>query len=321
MPLAFGVVDGENEPSWTWFFANLVNIISDAADLVFVSDRHNSIYASLKKVYPLARHGACSVHLFRNVKSRYARQKGLAYLVSKAATTYTVGDFRQKFDEIERRSPLCANYLRGIGISHWTRVYFQGQRYNIMSSNVAECLNAALAKALEFPIVSMVETIRMMLMRWFYCRRSRANNHESDLTPEVEDRIMKNLADSAGLTVKPTSVSIYQVNDSAGIGYIVDLERKTCSCKVFEALGIPCSYALAARRVHGIAIPELVDQHYHVDCWRSAYSAVIMHVPNACDEQVPEELVNQNTLPPQTNAGPGRPRKRRIPSIGENYVS
>ncbi|XP_010490427.1 PREDICTED: uncharacterized protein LOC104768200 [Camelina sativa] len=320
MPFGFAVVDSENEQAWTWFFKKLVSIVPDADDLVFVSDRHNSIYASLRKVYPLAKHGACSVHLYRNVKSRYSRQKGLAYLVAKAACAYTVGEFRQKFDEIERRSPLCANYLRGIGISHWSRVYFQGKQYNIMSSNIAESINASMAKALEFPIVSMVETIRMMLMRWFYCRRSKANKHLGPVTHEVEELLLKHLSDSAGLSVSPASADIYQVSNNHGISFTIDLDRKTCTCKVFETLGIPCSHALAAARVNGTPIPRLVEENYKSDLCRNTYSVVVMPVPDAVDHDIPEDMLNPNGVPPETNAGPGRPRKRRIPSNGEEQA-
>ncbi|CAE5957616.1 unnamed protein product [Arabidopsis arenosa] len=289
-----------------------------SADLVFVSDRHNSIYSALRTVYPLAKHGACAVHLYRNVKSRFKRQKGLPYLVSKAAYAYTVAEFRHRFQEIERRSPLCANYLRGIGISHWTRVYFQGKRYNIMSSNVAECLNAALAKALEFPIVSMLESIRMMLMRWFYCRRQKANNNASPVTPEVEKKLMEQLSDSAGLRVSPASTTIYQVNNSNGLSFTVDLERKTCSCKVFDTLGIPCSHALAAARVGGVPIIRLVEEEYKSGGWINAYSLNVMPVPNVTEVDSGVASLNMGMLPPQSNNGPGRRRKRRIPSAGEN---
>lgn len=320
MHVAFGVVDSENDVAWTWFFNQLVSILPDSADLVFVSDRHNSIYSALRTVYPLAKHGACAVHLYRNVKSRFKRQKGLPYLVSKAAYAYTVAEFRHRFQEIERRSPLCANYLRGIGISHWTRVYFQGKRYNIMSSNVVECLNAALAKALEFPIVSMLETIRMMLMRWFYCRRQKAKNNASPVTPEVEKKLMEQLSDSAGLRVSPASTTIYQVNNSNGLSFTVDLERKTCSCKVFDTLGIPCSHALAAARVGGVPIIRLVEEEYKSGGWINAYSLNVMPVPNVTEVDSGVASLNMGMLPPQSNNGPGRRRKRRIPSAGENQV-
>lgn len=320
IPLGFGVVDGENETSWTWFFKQLSTIVPDARDLVFVSDRHSSIYAALRAVYPLAQHGVCVVHLYRNVKSRFNRNRGLAYLVTQAACAYTVGEFRAKFTEIERRSPLCANYLRGIGISHWTRVYFQGKRYNLMSSNAAESLNAALAKALEFPIVSMVETIRMMLMRWFNCRRAKASKHTSEVTPEVEDLLMQRLSESGNLKVAAASATIFQVSTVSGRSFTVDLQRRSCSCKVFETQGIPCCHALAASRAGGVSITDMVDEYYKVDCWRSAYSAVVMPVPDAEDMDVPQEVLNSCLLPPQSSQPAGRPRKRRIPSRGEERV-
>lgn len=319
MLVGFGVVDGENEAAWSWFFKQLLKILPDADDLVFVSDRHTSIYSALRAVYPRAKHGSCAVHLYRNVKSRFSRHKGLAHLVSKAACAYTVGEFRQHFDEIERRSPLCAAYLRGIGISNWSRVYFTGKRYNLMSSNVAESLNAALAKALEFPIVSMIETIRMMLMRWFNCRRINANSNSGPMTPEVEEMLLKNLSDSAGLSVTPASMAIFQVNTTDGY-FTVDLLRNTCTCKVFETLGIPCKYALAAARHYGTPIPQLVEAFYKDNAARSAYSAGIMHVPNIGDEYVPEEIGNAGIHPPEATVGSGRPRKRRIPSVGETSV-
>ncbi|XP_010501852.1 PREDICTED: uncharacterized protein LOC104779165 [Camelina sativa] len=41
--IAFGVVDGEKEASWSWFFYKLKSIIPDGPELVFVSDRCPSL--------------------------------------------------------------------------------------------------------------------------------------------------------------------------------------------------------------------------------------------------------------------------------------
>lgn len=49
-PLAFAVVDSENDNSWEWFFEKLNSFVPDSTDLVFVSDRHTSIYNGLEKV-------------------------------------------------------------------------------------------------------------------------------------------------------------------------------------------------------------------------------------------------------------------------------
>ena len=43
-PLAFAVIDGENDQAWTWFFSKLLDVVEDGDDLVFVSDIHRSVH-------------------------------------------------------------------------------------------------------------------------------------------------------------------------------------------------------------------------------------------------------------------------------------
>ncbi|KAG7640633.1 MULE transposase domain [Arabidopsis suecica] len=68
-PIAFGIVYAENELAWTWFFQQLSQIVPVAEDLVLVTNRHRSIYAVVGQFYSKAFHGACAVHLERNVKA------------------------------------------------------------------------------------------------------------------------------------------------------------------------------------------------------------------------------------------------------------
>lgn len=49
-PLAFAIVDSENDRSWQWFFEKLSSFVPDENEVVFVSDRHASIYQGLSKV-------------------------------------------------------------------------------------------------------------------------------------------------------------------------------------------------------------------------------------------------------------------------------
>ncbi|EOA14825.1 hypothetical protein CARUB_v10028135mg [Capsella rubella] len=315
-PLAFGVVDGENEAGWVWFFRNLQRFVPDEEDLVFVSDRHASIYSGLRRVYPLAHHGACSVHLFRNVKHNFGCE-GLAAIVSKAAKAYTVGEFKVWWTEIVTREPACAAYLTQIGLAHWTLSHFPGMRYNLMTSNISESLNAVMQKAVDYPIVSMVEYIRAMLMRWFYCRRTKAGKARTRCTPEIEALLIDHLDEAVKCAVLSVSDWVYQVNDAAGCVFTVDLENKTCSCRVFDVLKVPCCHALAARCVRGVDIYSLVDYPYFIEPWQKRYEALIMPVPDERDTDIPPVVHEVPVNPPKEKRGGGRPRKKRIPSQGE----
>lgn len=318
-PLGFGVVDGENISGWTWFFKQLSLIVPDEEDLVFVSDRHATIYAGLRNIYPRAKHAACTVHLFRNVKHNF-KSEGLAKLVSNAARSYTVGDFRYWFEEIQKRNGKCADYLLQIGLTHWTLAYFPGMRYNLMSSNISESLNAAMQKAIDYPIVTMVEFLRTMLMRWFCERREVAKNAKTKCTPEIEGLLIDHLKDATDCAVIACSDWIYQVNDGDGCVFTVDLEKNTCTCRVFDVLMVPCCHALAAVGIRNVDIYSKVGRCWFVEEWRKLWTEMILPPPNEEDTAVPGAVNPVDVNAPNTSRGAGRPRTVRIPSQGEHPV-
>ncbi|KAG7542909.1 MULE transposase domain [Arabidopsis thaliana x Arabidopsis arenosa] len=317
-PIAFGIVDAENDLAWTWFFKQLSSLIPDAEDLVLVSDRHRSIYAGVRNVYPQAFHGACAVHIERNVKVK-SPGTGIEALVGKAARAFNSGDYKEWYAEIEKRSKKCAAYLDAIPLEHWTQAFCPAKRYNLMSSNIAEALNGALAKIVELPIVSMVESIRTKLMEWFCFRREKgrkllAMGHV--ITPAVNILLLRHHTDSAGLAVKPVSDWSFQVASKTK-QYYVDLAKKTCTCLQFQKLEVPCCHALAAARRKHVEVPSLVGEHYMVKVFAAAYEKLIFPVPNECDEEIPTAVQETEFIPPENKNGPGRRKKKRIPSTGE----
>ncbi|CAA7034367.1 unnamed protein product [Microthlaspi erraticum] len=109
-PLAFAIVDSENNNAWQWFLEKLNTFVPDSPELVFVSDRHQSIYNGLERVFPLAHHDVCVVHLWRNIRSGY-KPRHVANLVSAVARAFTIPEFNKKFLEIQKLNPGCAAYL------------------------------------------------------------------------------------------------------------------------------------------------------------------------------------------------------------------
>ena len=47
------MVDSENDDAWEWFFPKLQTFVYDVPGLVFISDRHASIYSGLRNVPPV----------------------------------------------------------------------------------------------------------------------------------------------------------------------------------------------------------------------------------------------------------------------------
>jgi len=95
---------------------------------------------------------------------------------------------------------------------------------------------------------------------------------------------------------------------------------KTCTCLQFWKLEILFYQALAAARKKEVLVTELVGNHYTVTQFCGAYEMFIYHVSNESDEVIPPTVQETKFLPPKNENGPGRRRKRRIPSTGEYTV-
>lgn len=184
-PLAFAVVDTENDESWKWFFKQLSSVIPDDESLAIISDRHNSIGRAIKIVYPKASRGICTYHMYKNILVNFKGRDAFG-LVKKAANAFRLIDFQTCFDQIEALNPELHSYLLKADVRQWARVHFPGDRYNLTTSNIAESINRVLSHSRSLPIVQLLDVVRSMMTRWFSERRSDALKMKTSLTRGVE---------------------------------------------------------------------------------------------------------------------------------------
>src|SRR5438552_414808 len=108
--------------------------------------------------------------------------------------------------------------------------------------------------------------------------------------------------------------------------YAVDLDKKTCTCHVFQAQGFPCIHATKVVLYRRDPIKNYVDEAFKVAAYLKTYEGGIF--PRAAAEDVeavptfamPEDSDDDIGLssdeddalkPPNTCRLPGRPRKKR----------
>ncbi|WZZ70237.1 hypothetical protein YC2023_081607 [Brassica napus] len=255
----------------------------------------------------------------RNVASRY-KNKGLAKMVCAAAFSYRRKDFNDHFGKIRQAHAACAKYLEDIGTAKWTRTYFPGNRYNLLTSNVAEQLNNALRKARPSPIVEFSMFIQRMLTRWFSARRTKSAKHRGAATPEVEAVMQTHIRLTKGSNISNITSWSYQVKGVFGHNNTVSLDNKVCTCQVFQNLKIPCGHALLAADSIGLPHSNLFGDCYQTQTWRETYSGVIYPEAPLRDHDIPPAIESLVLQPPKTRRPSGRPKENRIPSTGEIQV-
>ncbi|XP_024042029.1 uncharacterized protein LOC112099151 [Citrus clementina] len=164
--VAFGVGGSENDASWEWFFMKLKESIGDVPNLVFISDCHGSIKKAVDKVFPSAGYDICTHHLKRNVNAHF-KEVDVGALFELAAKAYRPIKFTQYMNFIHSVSLNVHQYLTDAGYEKWARSHFEGRRYRIMTTNIAESMNSVLKEARTLPIHKLMDCIIDKLQEWF----------------------------------------------------------------------------------------------------------------------------------------------------------
>lgn len=190
-PLAFGIGDTENDDSWEWFFTKLREVIGFREELAIVADRHKSIIKAVTTVYPEADFGICVQHLARNLKNKFPKgfNKSIKTYFTVASRSYLVTEFHRQMGFIQNCNNLIAKYLIDADPRKWSRAYFNGRRYGIMTSNIAESMNNVDKKARLMSVGFLVEWLRGLMQRWFVDRREKAKDNKSILAPQAEEKL------------------------------------------------------------------------------------------------------------------------------------
>ena len=142
-------------------------MIPDASDLVFVSYRAISIVsARLRRFIPQAHLGICRIHLHTNIIPKYSKT-GFLPLVESADDAYTFHEFNSIFSDIKDKCPELAEYLEDSDFRKWATCFVPSNRYNIMTTNIA-VPNSVFKLPCEFPLIYLLETIRLTLTTWFF---------------------------------------------------------------------------------------------------------------------------------------------------------
>ncbi|KAL7201146.1 hypothetical protein ACSBR1_032953 [Camellia fascicularis] len=178
-PVAFAIVDSENQQNWEWFLRNLKEVVGIGRTLTFVSDRHAGLLQSMPIIFPSAHHAFCLLYLQMNLRDRMkyvnaSRKVGLMRKLRECAYAPTIPSFNQKIEVLKECSlAVIENFLKDLHPSHWANAYFMGQCYGEMWSSATESFNNWIREAHHLPISRLVDMVRGQIMEQMAERRAR----------------------------------------------------------------------------------------------------------------------------------------------------
>lgn len=320
-PLAFGVVDEENDENWMWFLSELHNLLEINTEnmprLTILSDRLKCIVDGVEANFPTAFHGFCMRHLSESFRKEFNNPM-LGKLLWDAAYALTVIEFEAKVLEIEEMSQDAGYWIRRIPPRLWATAYFEGTRFGHLTANIIESLNSWIAEASGLPIIQMMECIRRQLMTWFNERRETSMQWTSILVPSAERRVAEALEHARTYQVLRANEAEFEVISHEGTN-IVDIRNRCCLCRGWQLYGLPCAHAVAALLSCRQNVHRFTESCFTVATYRKTYSQTIHPIPDkSLWKEISENDLNANKAleviinPPKSLRPPGRPRKRRV---------
>nr|XP_009780476.1 PREDICTED: uncharacterized protein LOC104229522 [Nicotiana sylvestris] len=318
LPLAYVVVDSENDASWKWFFEQFKLAYGERPNMCVVSDQNESILKVTSIVYPGMPHYSCMCHIWTNIRAKF--KKGhlkLSELYFSTARSYTLDEFSERMSKIEQIDPHVKAYLYDIGYHGWSRVYATVNRTWTMISNIAESLNDVTKYARELPIVELLEYMRTLLERCTKEKLLKAKVTFTYLGFKFNKELDDNKTLSHKLRVRASIDYIHTVLDGVR-RYIVYLENKRCSCRQFQLDELPCPHTLAALRYRDESFEQYCSPYYTRANLLRTYEIPVNPLADESKWNVPQHITEEVVNPPKGGKRqPGRPQKERYKTYDE----
>ncbi|XP_060210214.1 uncharacterized protein LOC132637084 [Lycium barbarum] len=319
LPLAYGIVDSENDASWKWFFERFKEAFGQREQMCIVSDRNESIKKAVFEVYPDIPH-CCMWHLWNNIKGNFRKNKKRSREIFFAmARAYTVEEFNYYMSEMERIDKRVKDYLFNVGYHRWCRAHATCIRTMTMTSNIAECVNSVTKEARNLPVMRLLEETRNLVQKWNFENMKLAQATFKKITEKYESMVDENYEASQYMTVTPSNDYLHTVTGSGNV-FIVCIRERTCSCGRFQLDQVPCPHAMAVLNLKGLDGEEYCSLYYTNEYMAKTYEILVNPLPHEKMWKVPTDVLEQVVLPPIGKKNPGRPKVSRYKSAWETNI-
>ncbi|KAL5574783.1 hypothetical protein UlMin_016482 [Ulmus minor] len=309
-PVAYAVVESETKETWRWFleFLNEDLQLNNSGRVGWITDKQKGLLDVLRELFPDSEHRHCVKHLHNNFKVHH---KGLflkqqMWSVAKSTTEQS---FHEEMEKIKLESPTAFEWLSEKNPTHWCTTFLREEtKCDMICNNMCEAFNSAIMQARDKPIITLLEMIRNYMMKRLSRKRAEIEKWKHPVGPKVFKYVEKMKSQSVYCTPVFSGNHTFQVQAGLHNQYVVDLERRTCACRKWQLVGIPCSHAMSVLLTSHMNPFDYVDAYCKKETYVKAYQLMIYGLNG------PKLWPRSENLPvqcPEFKKQRGRPKKSR----------
>ncbi|XP_017416485.1 uncharacterized protein LOC108327275 [Vigna angularis] len=274
-----------------------------------MSDQQKGLVPVIQELLPRAEQRFCIRHLYANFRKRFSGQI-LKNLMWRAATSTYPQAWEREMLNIRVVNEEAYKYLIVIPPRYWSRSRFRTQAMcDTLDNNISEGFNSVLVHARAKPIITMLEDIRLYLMKRWATNRTKVAFMDFDVCPKIKKRLMKEFNLSRYWIPSWSARRIFEVRHVSVIGnkFTVDLDNEECSCRKWMISGIACCHAVASMNYSNVDPKTFIPIWFRKSTYEEAYASIIYPVNG---HLLWENTSSPNVLPPLKRKILGRPKKK-----------
>ncbi|XP_060183431.1 uncharacterized protein LOC132613426 [Lycium barbarum] len=132
------------------------------------------------------------------------------------------------------------------------------------------------------------------------------------------DKLMEKIG-NVDIRVEASTEYAYTVNDEPR-RFIIDLKKKTCSCRMFQLDEIPCSHAWAVLKNKNLTADVYCSDLFKPETVVNTYDVPVNPLPDETEWNVPKSILDEFVMPPIYKRPPGRPKNKRDKPLQELMI-
>ncbi|WVZ11151.1 hypothetical protein V8G54_015681 [Vigna mungo] len=326
MPLAYVVVEVENKETWKWFMELLIEDLGGpdfCSSLTLISDQQKGLLHAVDDLLPGIAHRYCVRHLYANFRKKFPG-KNLKKLMWRATLATHPQKWETEMRNIREVNQEAFRHLMAFAPRFWSRSRFTTTaQCDTLVNNMTEAFNSVFVHTRTKPIITMLEEIRLYIMKRWATNRSRVNSFKSAICPKILSRLRKEAlltqywipSTSYALLMLPhvdswSAEKIFEVRHVSHTGdkYVVNIDESSCSCRKWSLSGIPCAHALTTMRFLNLNEEDYIPACFHTSTYQQIYSSIIYPING---NNLWEVTQYEDVMPPSKRKLPSRPKKKR----------
>lgn len=308
-PVAWAVVEKENNDSWDWFCDLLFRdiCVGGGSDWVFISDQQKGILTAVEKWAPEAEHRNCARHIYANWRKKHKKKEWQKKFWN-CAKAPCITLFNLAKARLAKERQAGAKAIMNTDPHHWSRAWFRiGSNCDSVDNNMCESFNKWILDARFFPIITMLETIRRKVMVRIQSNRSKSSSWNTVICPNILKKMNYYISLSSVCHAISNGQDQFEVKHYNNT-FTVDLNKKECSCRYWQLSGLPCPHAISCIFFKTNTLDDYIANCFRVEEFSKTYNHCLMPLEGmkSCPESDRTPL-----QPPGYIKMPGRPKKER----------